>query len=79
MNARINNGKVELTVARDEFVELASEWNNEVDYEHQYDIEEINDAFPEEMIITEDVCDESEYGFIMWSEHFREIVKGLIG
>lgn len=73
MKVRVINAKAEIDVTRDEFVKLAEQWNKEVG-ENDYDIAEILANFPDKMTITEDMCDEYEGGFIMYSDHFYEVV-----
>lgn len=69
-------------ITKEEFITEAENWNvklGEDSVENHYDIAEIKEHFPESMIITEEMCDESEGGFIMYSDHFHEIFTRLAG
>lgn len=78
MEVKVINGLECIRVTKEEFIKLAERWNREIG-EDDYDIQEIRDNFPNEMIITEDMCDEYEGGFIMYSDHFHEIFTEHLG
>ena len=44
-----------------------------------YDIREAEENFPDTMIITEDMLDEYEDGFIMWADDFYEVINEFMG
>lgn len=72
------NGKYEITITREEYVFIAEKENKDFGQEYQYDIDEIKNMELDSITITEDMLDECEEGFYMWSDTFWEIVRDFM-
>lgn len=72
------NGKFEILITREEYVTIAEEENKDISPEFRYDIDEIKNMELDSITITEDMLDECEEGFYMWSDTFWSIIREYV-
>jgi hypothetical protein len=69
------NGKFEIMITKEEYVAIAEMENKDLLPEFKYDIDEIKNMELDSITITENMLDECEEGFYMWSDTFWEIIR----
>ena len=72
------NHKRSITLNAEEYIKIATQANETLPHHMQYDLDEIEATMDGEETITEDMLDESDFGFLMWSNDFWNIINKYV-
>lgn len=74
--SRNNNKTIRITLSKNEYIESAIEWNKkQTDDDNMYDIDEVSAWHRSSITISENNIGVTENGFVMFPEHFYELIK----
>jgi hypothetical protein len=69
------NFKCSITLNAEEYIKIATQANKTLPHYMEYDIDEIEASMDGELTITQDMLDEDDFGFFMWSNDFWSIIS----
>ena len=69
------NFKCSITLNAEEYIKIATQANETLPHHMQYDLDEIEASMDGELTITQDMLDECDYGFVMRSDDFWDIIS----
>lgn len=82
MKITCKNEQLALELSKKEYIKIIEASNKSYassNPECMYDVREAEENFPDTMVITEDMLDEYEGGFVMWYDDFFEVINEFVG